>query len=108
MSDKIDVQLVGKELRKKSEKWFPEVHKPDAVVPLAVHYTVGLAGEVGEAANLIKKWSRYGLDSYHYPEELGAELADVFCYLLLLADELGLDLQEELVNKIATNIQRWG
>lgn len=40
-------------------------------------------------------------------EAVGSELADVFIYLLRLADVTGIDLSEELKKKIAINEKRY-
>ena len=52
-------------------------------------WATALAGEVGEACNLIKKLRRGEKISVH---EIGNELADVVIYADLLAARLGLDL----------------
>jgi len=46
----------------------------------------------------------------HQPVKLGEvadELADVFCYLLAMANELGLDLAEALERKMAKNAKKY-
>lgn len=40
------------------------------------------------------------------PEALGSELADVFLYLLQLADVSGIDLEEATLRKLALNQER--
>lgn len=92
--------------RENSERWFPHWHSPDLGMPLRVAYALGLAGEVGEVANVVKKMQRDG-DSAVLTEGLGAELADVFVYLLLLADECDVDLYAEAEAKVLVNeVQR--
>jgi NTP pyrophosphatase (non-canonical NTP hydrolase) len=55
-----------------------------------------LAGEVGEACNLIKKLRRGdGID----PASIGQELADVVIYADLIASRLGLNLASLIVQK---------
>ena len=39
--------------------------------------------------------------------EVGEELADVFCYLLALANELGLDLADALEAKMVKNAEKY-
>jgi NTP pyrophosphatase (non-canonical NTP hydrolase) len=93
-------------MRKDSERWVPGWHGPDAVVPLHVAYGLGLAGEAGEVANVVKKSIR-DLDGFE-GEGLGPELADVFTYLLLLAQDQEIDLVQEYLAKRAKNEERWG
>lgn len=93
--------------RTNSERWFPLVHdEHQQAVPLSVHYALGLVGEAGEVANLVKKALRKG-DADDI-EGLGDELADVFTYLILLADEQGVDLMAAFEAKQAICEQRWG
>lgn len=91
------------EMRANSERWFPKWH--DGTLPLPIAYALGLAGEVGEVCNVVKKMHR---DGHHDGEGLGAELADCLTYLLLLADEVGVDIVDEYYRKAQVNEARWG
>jgi len=93
------------EMRANSEHWFPATHDDD--LPLSVFYALGLSGEVGEVANVVKKMVRDG-DSDQKRADLASELADCFTYLLLLADETGVDLVAEYREKVLVNMARWG
>lgn len=97
---------LARRYRENSERWFPQWHSADLGMPLTVAYALGLSGEVGEVANVIKKLMRDGEDAA-LTEGLGAELADCFVYLLLLADECGIDLLAEAEAKVLVNeVQR--
>lgn len=101
--DAMDITLIARQARWNSERWFPALHagNPD----LTVFYTLGLVGEAGEVANLIKKEIRQvGGDR----SKLADELADVFTYLILLADECQVDLIEAFEAKQRICEQRWG
>lgn len=56
-------------------------------------------GELGEAANLIKKVERGDFTLDEVREELGKELADVLCYLDMLAEAAGISLDKATVDK---------
>lgn len=103
----IGLAALAAEMRANSERWFPRWHSPELGMPLTVAYALGLAGEVGEVANVVKKMQRDG-DAWRDEEGIGAELADVFTYLLLLADEYGVDLVAEYRAKVEVNEARWG
>jgi len=60
-------------------------------------YSLGLAGEVGEYLNMIKKEWRG--DKKFSLSEKGEELADIFIYLVLLISVLDLDLEEIVLKK---------
>lgn len=97
-------------MRTDSRKWFPDLH--GSSWDLIVAYTLGLAGETGEVANIIKKLNRGKLgrtktSDNKASDTLGEELADVLTYLLLLAAELNIDLEAEWERKRAKNNQRW-
>ena len=68
--------------------------------------TLGLAGEAGEVANIVKKIQRdnEGVLTDEVRGKLKDELGDVLWYISACADELGLTLQEIAeynVNKLA-------
>jgi len=63
----------------------------------ASYWGCALAGEVGEACNLIKKYER---DGKKINVRLGEELADVFIYLELTARYFGINLEDEIIKKI--------
>ena len=58
--------------------------------------TLGLAGEAGEVANIVKKIQRDfgGEITIETREKLKDELGDVLWYICACADELGLTLKE--------------
>ena len=64
----------------------------------ASYWGCALAGETGEACNLIKKHER---DSTKVSPDLARELADVFVYLELTARFFDIDLQSAIIDKIA-------
>lgn len=90
-------------MRCNSERWFPDLH--DGSVDLVAFYAMGLSGEAGEVLNIVKKLVRKkGGDKAALP----FELADAFTYLMLLADELGVDLLTEYALKEKVCESRWG
>jgi len=62
------------------------------------YLTLGLAGEAGEVANLIKKSVRRGDDFLlvHGKDKLMDELGDVAYYLIRMADAIGVEFGEVL------------
>lgn len=73
--------------------------KPDGSDWGLAQWCNAVTGELGEAANIIKKVERgdYSLDEAR--ESLAKELADVVTYLDLLAFRAGVDLGEATVQK---------
>lgn len=72
---------------------------------------LALMGEVGEVAELVQ-WTRESevlsqFASAERKERIGDELADVFIYLVRLADVLGVDLGTAAEAKLARNIERF-
>ena len=72
------------------------IDRPDFVIPdqeiMAVWDVIGLVGEAGEVADLIKKgvFHRHGLDLPKIEEELG----DILWYIAALCTTLGLDMSQ--------------
>ena len=76
---------------------------------------VGLVGEVGEFADLLKKVAlsstRPGYDGpslHDASPQLRSELADVAIYLFRISKILGGSLEEDILNKMEYNDQRYG
>jgi len=72
------------------------------------HWMNALTGEVGECANIIKKVDRgdYTLESAL--PNIARELADIQCYLDILAFKLGIDLGAATVSKFDEVSERIG
>lgn len=71
------------------------------------YFGVALAGEVGEACNDIKKWSRGDFDQNELILRLSKELPDVLIYLVMLAAYLDIDLEEAWMAKKEYNNERY-
>lgn len=71
-----------------------------------LHSAIGLATEAGEIQDCLKKHIFYGkdLDRVNLKEEMG----DVFWYLAILADELGVDFTEVMEKNIQKLKARYG
>ena len=72
---------------------------------------LALVGEVGELASEFQWLSddmiSSKIDDKEFIRSVGAELADVFSYLLRLSDVLGIELADELRKKMAINEVRY-
>lgn len=91
-----------------SARWFPELHKRDKFAQL-IHLTLGLVGEAGEVANVVKKLNRHKDDrDINATDTLSEEIADVAIYLFNLCALLEIDLGEEIAKKNLINEGRWG
>lgn len=97
------------EQARNTERWFP-----NAVGDLR-HMALGLAGEAGEVANIVKKIDRgdFKWDDPMYSdatvrESLADEVTDVLVYVLNLYKIIGLDPDELLKSKTEYNRQRFG
>lgn len=66
-------------------------------------WLVAVMGELGEAANVVKKMNRGDFlsrgDHLEAVEEIAKELADVVTYLDIFADKLGISLSRACVDK---------
>ncbi len=81
---------VQEEIRTDSELFFPDMADD---LP---HHLLGLAGEVGEVANLVKKAQR-GSEHFEDPEfysEVVNEVVDTFIYIMSIANILSFDMGE--------------
>lgn len=93
--------------RSRQKEWDPE----NKITQL--FKAVEVAGELGEALNLVKKISRQELDikgngKDDYKEALADELADVVIALDLLADSYGIQLDTAIVRKFNKTSEKHG
>lgn len=90
-TDYRDLEALKRAILKSSEAAYSDQFGGPGDMGGILHMTVGLAGEVGELANLVKKINRDGHDSVS-KTDIGLEMADVLFYLLLLSNHLEIDL----------------
>ncbi len=71
-----------------------------------LHATMGVSTEAGELLDAVKKTLFYGkpLDTVNLKEEVG----DLFWYMAILCDELGLSFEEAMERNIAKLKARYG
>ena len=86
------------------------IRHPDPLMNKTI-MAMGVAGEAGEVLEKWKKIVAYkdGVISDGDKAELGKELADVIWYIAVLADELGLslnDLMQQNIDKLASRKAR--
>lgn len=86
-------------------RWFGD--KPH--VNTITHQTLGLCGEVGEFANVVKKIDKGQMNPKDAKTRvrLAEEMADIFTYLMSLSGMLNIDLEEAYVNVRANNQRRF-
>lgn len=94
--------------------WGTEKTEPKERLEAMEKDLIGLLGEVGEAANCLKK-VRLHVDAGRDPQtvydneapHLREELIDAFIYLLRLIDLAETDLEKEYLAKLANNRKRY-
>lgn len=71
------------------------------------HNALSLAGEVGELANLVKKYDRGDFDFETLVHELPNELSDILIYVLKIAYQANIDLERAVSEKMSSNELRF-
>lgn len=106
--DVLQAQLnrLAMQARRNSERWFPEVHGQGEDI-VRIHYTLGLNGEAGEVSNLIKKVHTGKRSISDAKTDIAHELADVFTYLVMLAESLNISLTTAFLEKQQICEERW-
>lgn len=80
-------------------KEYQEFTKTTAIYPqekALEHLTLGLTSEAGEVAGVVKKWVRKDYDTREMLSKLKAELGDCCWYIVRLADELDISIEDIL------------
>ena len=77
----------------------PAHSKPDGSDWSPAQWLQAIIGELGEYANVRKKFERGDLTLSEFQELAADELADVQCYLDILAAQLGIDLGRATMQK---------
>jgi NTP pyrophosphatase (non-canonical NTP hydrolase) len=87
-----------------AERDWEQFHNPKNLV-------MALVGEVGEVTEIFQwltpEQSAMVMSDEEHADAVRAELADVFAYLLRLADVLGVDLEAALTAKMAKNAAKY-
>lgn len=71
------------------------------------HNVLALAGEVGELANLVKKFDRGDFSFEDLKKSMPGELADILIYLIKISYQSGLDLEKAFTEKLHQNEMRF-
>lgn len=78
---------------------------PDGIFPPLWYLALGMAGEAGEVANLVKKFERHGKP--FDPDAVVDELGDVLWYVTVAAVRCGVDLAEVAERNVAKLRRRY-
>ncbi len=92
----------------KNKKGLPAHSKEDGSDWCPAQWLQAVVGELGEYSNLRKKFERGDIDKEEFDKEAKKELADVACYLDLLAFQLKINLGEAVKEKFNEVSQRVG
>lgn len=77
----------------------PAHSKPDGSDWSPAQWLQAVVGELGEYANLRKKFERGDIDAFEFQVAAAAELADAVTYLDILANQVGIDLGAAVIKK---------
>lgn len=77
----------------------PAHSQPDGSDWSPAQWLQAVTGELGEYANVRKKFERGDLTAEEFEQQAADELADVMCYLDILAFQLGIDLGTATMDK---------
>ena len=83
----------------KNKKGLPAHTEADGSDWSPAQWLQAIVGELGEYANLRKKFERGDFDKAEFDKEARKELADVVCYLDILAKQLNIDLGAAVIEK---------
>ena len=85
--------------------WAEEVSEKN--IHILQFLVLSLAGEVGELANCVKKVVRGDENLASSKDRISEELTDILIYVLKLAYQMNIDLEESYLQKLETNKSRF-
>lgn len=98
-----ELKTIQQEIFGDSLKWFGEEVATDLITAV-----LGINGEAGECAEVIKKLLRGTLPHNNVAySRLAEEICDTFIYCMLAMEVLGLDMEEVYREKREINIERF-
>ncbi len=71
------------------------------------HLIVCMLGEFGEFSNIVKKIKRGDFSLLEKEKELKEEYADIFIYMIKIANQLDIDIEGEYISKMKKNEKRF-
>ncbi|WP_413501044.1 hypothetical protein [Psychrobacter maritimus] len=71
------------------------------------HLVVCLIGELGEFSNILKKVTRGDFELKDVKDSLDEELVDTFIYLIKIANQFNVNLEEGYLKKLEKNKERF-
>ncbi len=107
-----EIQKIQKDFDKEYFRKFWEINDEKTFIERLQYLTVALTGEMGEFANIVKKISRdfENLNdsiSEERRQALIEEIVDCFIYIIITANLLEVDLEEEYMKKLEKNKKRF-
>lgn len=79
----------------------------DSNIEMLEFLLVSLTGELGEAANIVKKVVRGDFKLEEKKTDLQEEIVDIFIYLLKMSYQLDIDLEAVYIDKMKKNQERF-
>lgn len=96
---------IEKDVIDNSQKWFPEAFKNGVDITLA---TLGIAGEAGEVADVLKKRLRGSLGDKEFRDRIVEETIDLLHYMCMIWVAFQVDVSEVYRWKSEINEKRFG
>jgi len=91
--------LIQKLIEFRDQRNWKQFHNPKDLV-------ISLVLEAGELLELFQ-WKSSEQAVLEKRDDIEEEMADVLMYLLLLSNELGIDLEQAVIDKIAKNVKKY-
>lgn len=105
LKELIDIQKTFDCNHKGNFEWAQQINSGN--IEILEYLLLCLVGEFGETSNLVKKVVRGDYTLEEIKPEISEEVADIFIYILKLAYQLDIDLEEQFLTKVEKNKVRF-
>lgn len=86
-------------------RWNEEINEDN--IEMLEYLVLALAGEVGETANIVKKIIRGDFSFREKKSELETEIIDIFIYIIKLAYQMDIDIENVYLQKLKYNQRKF-
>jgi NTP pyrophosphatase (non-canonical NTP hydrolase) len=105
LSEIINMQMEFDNQHRGNFRWDEKITEDN--IAMLEYLVLAIAGEVGETANIVKKIIRGDFSLKDKKNELETEIIDIFIYIIKLAYQMNIDIENVYLQKLKYNQRKF-